>query len=326
MLRFLILRYFRNWRNLIPLVLITCFFMVAALAPVLSPPLNEKDPAYNRVVGFANPPVSPNEEFSLGTFAGGFDVLHTLIWGTRSALSFGLSVALAAATIGILVGAASSLVGGLLGRVGMRITDAFMAFPTLAGIMLFTQLIRPITIGSITMPMNSFQEFIASFRIEPVSLALILFSWMSYSRLTYVSIEQHKNQEYVAAAKVMGVSNWKIFFRHILPNVISPIMVLLSRDIGGMVILEAAFVFIGIEPVAFSPLTGFVESKVAAGPEWGQMLAASKLWIIGPTAGFTYWWTFIPATLTLILFSLSWQILGQRINSVLNPRSFSFLK
>lgn len=326
MLRFMILRYFKDWKNLIPLVIITCFFIVAALAPVISPALNEKDPAYNQVVGFAKQPVPPNEEFFLGTFFGGFDVLHTLIWGTRSALLFGLSIALSTAIIGIIVGAASSLKGGTVGRLGMRITDAFLAFPTLAGIMLFTQILKPNTFASMAPRLTPFQQFMGSMQVEPISLALILFSWMSYSRLTYVSIEQQKNQEYVTAAKVMGLGSWKIFFRHILPNMISPLTVLLTRDIGGMVILEAAFIFIGITPLEFSPFTGFVASTIATGPEWGQMLAASKNWIIGPTLGFAYWWTFVPVTLLLILFSVSWQLLGQRINSTINPRTYSFLK
>jgi peptide/nickel transport system permease protein len=173
---------------------------------------------------------------------------------------------------------------------------------------------------------NAFQRVMANFQIEPVSLALILFSWMPYSRMTYVSMEQQKQQEYVSAARVIGLSKWKIFFRHILPNIFSPLTVLLTRDIGGMVILEAAFVFIGIKPLGFSPETGFIEPSISVGPEWGQMLADAKNWIIGPTAGFAYWWTFVPVTLALILFSVSWQLLGQRINAALNPRTFSFLK
>ncbi len=306
-------------------MIVTVFFIVAALAPVISPPLNETDPAYNRVINFAKQPVPPNDQFFLGTFFGGFDVLHTLIWGTRSALLFGLTVALSTAVIGVLVGATSSLIGGTVGRLGMRITDAFLAFPTLAGIMLFTQILKPNTWAFIAPILTPFQLLMGSLQIEPISLALILFSWMSYSRLTYISIEQQRDQEYVAAAKVMGLGSWKIFFRHVLPNIVSPLIVLLTRDIGGMVILEAAFIFIGIQPLQFVPYSGWVAPTIATGPEWGQMLASSKNWIIGPTIGFAYWWTFIPVTFMLIAFSVSWQLLGQRINANLNPRTHSFL-
>lgn len=312
MLRLFVLRFFGDWRNLIPLGFVIAFVIVAALAPIISPPMNLTDPAYNRVGGFSQTPNPPNSEYLLGTFPGGYEVLHTLIWGTRSALQFGLTVALATSAIGIAIGAASNFMGGAFGRLGMRITDAFLAFPSLAAIMLLSHIFKPTVIGSIVLPIDysPFQLLMAEWHIEPVMLALILFSWMSYSRLTYVSIEQQKVQEYVAAARVMGLSNWRIFFRHIFPNIISPLLVLVTKDVGGMVILEAAFVFIGVSHYT----------------EWGEMIAASKNWIIGPTLGFTYWWTFVPVTLVLILFSASWQLLGQRINAVFNPRTFSFLK
>lgn len=307
MLRMLARRFFKDWRNVIPLVIVSTFFVIALAAPVLSPALDPDNPTYNHVGTFSRIPIPPNSEYPLGTFPGGYDVFHTLIWGTRSALQFGLIVALSTAVIGVGIGALSNTLGGPLGRLGMRVTDAFMAFPSLAAIMLFTQVFKP---GFTNVPLSPIQQAIASLNLEPVMLALILFSWMAYSRMTYISIEQQKAQEYVAAARVIGLSNWKIFFRHILPNIISPLVVLVAKDVGGMVILEAAFVFIGISHYT----------------EWGEMIAASKNWIIGPTAGFTYWWTFIPVTLALILFSVSWQMLGQRINATLNPRTHSFLK
>lgn len=307
MLRFLVLRFFGDWRNLVPLVIITAIFIVAALAPFISPSLNAAEPAYNRVNGFARTPEPPSEEYPLGTFPGGYDVMHTIIWGTRSALQFGLIVTFTTSSIGILIGALSNFIGGMIGKFAMRVTDAFLAFPALAAVMLFNQLLRP---ASIFLPMTPFQQLMDTLHVEPVMLAIILFSWMAYSRLTYVSIEQQKTMEYVEAARVMGISSLGIFFRHILPNMISPLIVLITKDIGGMVILEAALVFIGASHYT----------------EWGQMIAGSKDWIIGPTAGFTYWWTFVPVTLALIVFSVSWQLLGQRINAALNPRTFSFLK
>ena len=310
MLRMLFLRFFGDFRNLIPLVLVTVFFIAAAMAPILSPAMDQAEPAFNRVAGIAETPIPPGDEFILGTFPGGFDVFHSLVWGTRSALVFGLTVTLLTSTIGILIGAASNLLGGIFARVGMRITDAFIAFPSLAAILLFIQILRPVSAGSIALPPNDFQQLMADLHIHPVMVALILFSWMPYSRMTFASIQQQKTQAYVDAARVTGLSNWKIFFRHILPNIVTPLIVLITRDIGGMVILEAALVFIGISNIT----------------EWGVMIAASRNWIVGPTLGFTYWWTFIPVTLVLILFSVSWQLLGQRINAAVNPKNFSFLK
>lgn len=309
MLGILARRFFREWRNLVPLALVGFIISVAVLAPMISPPQSEENPAYNRMGGFARTPIPPNNQFILGTFPGNYDVFHTLVWGTRSALKFGLAVALSTAAIGIAVGALSNFASGMVGRLGMRVTDAFMAFPSLAAIMLLTQLLTPLQVGSVSMEATPFQQLVHDWNVQPVMIALILFSWMSYSRLTYVSIEQQKAMEYVAAARVIGASNWRIFFRHILPNIVTPLLVLVTKDIGGMVILESAFVFIGVSHYT----------------EWGEMIAQSKNWIIGPS-GFTYWWTFLPVTLALILFSVSWQLLGQRINATVNPRSFSFLK
>lgn len=310
MLRMFRSRFFGDFRNWVPFLLVAGFFATAVLAPIFSPPFDPAVPALNQVVGTDETPKPPGKDYGLGTFPGGYDVFHSLIWGTRSALVFGLTVALSTSILGVLIGAAANMIGGMFARIGMRVTDAFLAFPSLAGILLFIQVLKPVTAGSIELPLNEFQQLMVDWHVEPVVLGLILFSWMPYSRLTFASIEQQKNQAYVEAARVVGLSNWQVFYRHILPNIATPIVVLVTRDIGGMVVLEAALVFIGISGIT----------------EWGVMIAASRNWIVGPSLGFTYWWTFVPVTLVLILFSVSWQLLGQRINEALNPRSFSYLK
>ena len=303
-------RFFSDMRNLFPLAMVTAFFVVAAMAPFFSPAKDNVELTFNRVEGTSQRPLPPSSDYPLGTFPGGYDIYHSLIWGTRSALIFGISVTMLTSTIGILVGASSNLAGGIFAKLGMRVTDAFLTFPALAGILLFIQILQPVTAGSISLPLNSFQQLMADLHLEPVMIALILFSWMPYSRLTFSSIQQQKSLAYVDAARVNGLTNWQIFFRHILPNIVTPLIVLITRDIGGFVILEAALVFIGLSHFT----------------EWGIMISASRNWIVSPNLGFDYWWTFMPVTLILILFSVSWQWLGQRINATLNPRSFSFLK
>lgn len=310
MLRFARKRFFSDWRNGLPAAIVVGFFVVAIAAPFISPPLDADEPALNKLGLSSQRPVPPNEEAILGTYPGNYDVFHSLIWGTRSALWFGLTVALFAAILGIIVGAASNLIGGPLGWLGMRLTDAFLALPVLAAIMLLNTVLVPSSGRFTYMPATPFQQFMSAHHLEPVILGMVLFSWMGFSRIIYTSIEQLKNQEFVLAARVTGVSNFRIFLRHVLPNTISPLVVLITRDVGGMVVLESAFAFIGVSHYT----------------EWGQMIAVSRDWIIGPTAGFAYWWTFVPAMLMLILFSVSWQWLGQRINAVLNPRAFSYLQ
>ena len=107
------------------------------------------------------------------------------------------------------------------------------------------------------------------------------------------------------AARAVGVKPARILFRHLLPNAISPAIVLFARDVGGMVILDAAF--------AFFKLGGTVE--------WGQLLALNRSWILG-TGGnpLTYWWVYLPFTLALVVYGVAWGMLGESLNSALNPR------
>jgi peptide/nickel transport system permease protein len=325
MLRFFFLRFMGDWRNLLPLAMVTAFFVVAACAPILSPLIEDPDLAPSISEGSVDRPEPPSEKYPLGTMPGrvgvptteyllsslpgGFDIYHSLVWGTRSALSFGIIVTGVTATIGILLGGSFNLLGGVFARIGLRLTDAFLSFPALAGILLFTQVLQPVTAGIVDMPLNDFQQFMADLHLEPVMLGLIVFSWMPYCRLTFASYQQQKSLAYVDAARVNGLTNWKIFIRHILPNILAPLIVMITRDIGSFVVLEAALRFIGLSDIT----------------EWGGVIATSRNWIVGPSLGFTYWWTFLPVTLVMILFSVSWQVLGQRINEALNPRRFSYL-
>jgi peptide/nickel transport system permease protein len=114
-----------------------------------------------------------------------------------------------------------------------------------------------------------------------------------------------KNMEYIEAARVSGSRRSKIIFRHILPNAISPAIILAARDIGGMVILQTTFTFIGL----------------GGNSPWANVLANGRDWIINQGFTFTYWWVFLPVTLALILFSIGWNFLGDGLNDVMNPHS-----
>ena len=115
-----------------------------------------------------------------------------------------------------------------------------------------------------------------------------------------------KEAEFVLASRSLGAGPLRIIFRHLLPNAITPAVVLLARDIGGMVVLGAAFTFVGI----------------AGGSEWGTLLVISRDWILAsPGNPLAYWWVYVPATAALVLFSVSWNLLGDGLNAALNPRT-----
>jgi peptide/nickel transport system permease protein len=298
-------RFLSQWQNYIALGLVVFFLEVAVFAPVLAPPDNPKNPDYYRLppdtrVSSLLSPLPPEEGLPLGTAPGGSDIYYSLIWGVRPALRFGLMGAMIPGIFGIILGAVSGYVGGWFNRITLRITDAFLTFPVIAGVFLFNEILRP---GYYRTIRGSIQE--ALFDFGPVLLALILFSWMPYTRIINANIARMKQIEYVMAAKTIGATQARIIFRHLLPNTIAPAIVLIARDIGAMVMLEATFAFIGMGGTL----------------PWGVILAASRDWIIGPGGNpLVYWWVFLPATLVLILFGMGWNLLGDGLNDALNPR------
>ncbi|WP_374689348.1 ABC transporter permease [Promineifilum sp.] len=318
-------RFFSRASNLVGLALVLLFCLVALLAPRLAPPLNPADPWPFKTVtqSFSRQPTPPEPGVPLGTtpqiqnmpqygIAPGqdasymWDVYYTLIWGARSALRFGLVVTLATAVIGVLIGAFSGYIGGAANLVIMRLTDAFLAFPVIAGIWVIQRAFYSNIYDPFGDPMalTGWEAFLYRGRIDPIMITLILFSWMPYARLMNAQVRGARRSEYVRAAEAMGASSGRVIFRHLLPNTISPAVVLAARDIGGMVILASAFIFIGFG------------GNVA----WGTMLVTSRDYVIGLSGNpFAYWWTFVPVSLALILFGVGWNLVGDGLNRALSP-------
>jgi peptide/nickel transport system permease protein len=302
-----LLRFFSRIQNLLAVAIITLYVVVAIAAPWLAPPEDPENPSPFRVAAVdprtsRHIPLPPEPGLPLGTTPGRLDVFYTLVWGTRSALRFGLTVALVTACFGTLIGAVSAYVGGLVNRLTLRLTDAFLAFPVIAGAALFRLALYPVNPQD---PMTPLQSLLSSLEVGPVMLTLILFSWMSYVRIVNAEIAKLKQVAYVQAARSVGAGHIRLILRHLLPNAISPAVVLIGRDIGGMVILRAAFTFVGI----------------GAGSPWGYLLTMGRDWIIGPSASLLqYWWVYLPVTLALIFFGIGWNLLADGLNNALNPR------
>ncbi len=298
-------RFLSRWQNLLALAIVGLYVFVAAAAPRLAPPDDPGNPTTFRRIAegtYRSIPLPPNRDLPLGTTSGGCDVFYTLVWGTRAALRFGLVVALTTACLGVFIGATSAYFGRLINRLTMRVTDAFLTFPAIAGLWLFRQVLFPVSMDT---PPTSFQRLASSLQVGPVMLTLILFSWMGHARIINGEVARLKQTEYVQAARTLGASHFRIIFRHLLPNAIAPAIILAARDIGGMVILAAAFTFIG----------------VGGGSPWGALLVSGRDWIIGPGGNLlTYWWVYLPATLALVLFGIGWNLLGDGLNTALNPR------
>ena len=309
--------FFRRWRNWLGIILIAILALLAIAAPLLAPQDDPANPQVFQRVGKGSDtlPHPPDQSALLGTLTGQYDVWFSLLWGLRQAFQFGLTVTLVTAGFGVIYGAISGYLGGFTNNLMTRISDAFMAVPILAVIVFIRQIIVILleNTGAFLLPSSNewvilsavsvVQQFLI--KADPVLWALIFFSWMPYARLVNASVLRLRKVEYVTAARALGADSRRIILRHLLPNAISPEIVLAARDVGSVVILQATFTFIGL----------------GGNSPWGSMLSMARNWIVGPGGNpFVYWWTYVPATMLLIFFSISWSFVGDSLNEWLNPR------
>jgi peptide/nickel transport system permease protein len=285
------------------------FVLLAAFAPVIAPPVDPERPGFKRVGSeLDDVPHPPSAASPLGTVSGQMDVYHTLIWGTRSALLFGLAIALSAAALGSLAGAFGAYAGGWLDALVMRAADALTSLPLLAGVWLFESMLSPTGIETLAalsdIEPTTFQRYAINFHLSPMLAGLALFMWMPYARLVNDRVRVLKQAEFVTAARALGMGGAGIVWRHLLPNALTPALVLLARDIGAAVVIAAAFTFVGL----------------SGGPEWGSLLVVSRSWILGVRGNpFAYWWVYAPVTLALALFSTAWNLVGDGLAAALGP-------
>lgn len=312
--------FFSRWQNWLGLVIVLIFTVVSLAAPLLSLPNKTTQGAFKKVGRSSDlRPHPPSAEAPLGTLPGQLDVYHALIWGTREAMIFGMFVALGAFVFGVFFGTISGYVGGIVNSVMMRIADAFLTFPALAGVVFLQQLVA-VTIESLggTFWFNSdyhgrvvdfqftpppFAVFLL--KVDPILISLILFSWMPVARLVNTLVVTLKNADFIQATRALGGSSPWIIWRHLIPNAISPAIVLAARDVGSSVILQATITFIGL----------------GGSSAWGLLLSIGRNWVIGPGGSlFTTWWVFVPATLAITLFGIGWNLLGDGLSDMLDPR------
>lgn len=256
------------------LVFVAGLILVAIFAPVLAP--HDPTEVHTRLRG-----APPSAEFPLGNDSIGRDVLSRLIYGSRVALTVGFGAITIALTIGVAVGAASGYFGGRLDQVLARITDTLMAFPTLA--LLIT--LNAILGGSLLR----------------VVVIFGLTAWAAYARVSRAEVLSLREREFVTAARGIGAPSSRIIARHVLPNMVGPLIVLASLDIGGIIVLESALSFLGlgVQPPA---------------PSWGGMLADGRAFIR------TYPHIAIVPGLAITMSVLAFNLVGDGLRDALDPR------
>jgi peptide/nickel transport system permease protein len=280
------------------ILIVLAFASLAIAAPVIAPAEGE-DPYIMPKDGYHHEPRPPSADHLLGTMQDQYDVLHGLVWGTRVAFKIGLSVTLGRALIGILLGLVSGYYGRLPDAVIMRVTDAFLAFPIVPATMLMLAFFA----------YSTYARRIIGGGVQPtLLLTLILFGWMQYARLVRGNVLAEREKQYVEAAIAIGARSPRIMFRHVLPNVPQGLFVLIASDVGAMVVLAAVFTFLGLGG----------ERGLA---DWGWMLNVSRNWIVGtPSNAFKYWYTYLPPSMAIVLFSMGWNLVGDGLRDVLDPR------
>jgi peptide/nickel transport system permease protein len=292
-------RILSNPELILGILIVLVFAIIAVAAPMIALP-EGKDPYALPKDGFATGPKPPNPDHPLGTMQDQYDVFHGIIWGTRVAFRVGLLITLGRVLIGVPVGIVAGYHGGRLDALMMRMTDAFLAFPIVAGVLLM--LAVTVDVWGIRLGEGD----------RAIVLALILFGWMQYARLVRGNVLVERAQEYVQAAVSIGAGGPRIILRHVLPNATKGLFVLIASDIGAMVVTVAALTFIGLsgnEPTA----------------DWGMILKFARNWVIGaPANAFAYWYTYIPPIVAIVLFSIGWNLIGDGLRDALDPQiSFS---
>lgn len=289
-------------------LIVLIFLFVAAAAPLLAPPVDEDNPYLIPRDGFGTVPEPPSREHPLGKLPQQYDIFYGLVWGTRTALRLGLFVVMGRLLIGTLLGLVSGHYGRAVDAVIMRVTDAFLAFPIVAAVMVTVALLAQ----DLQMVPGGRMFLVPSREEQVVIGTLVLFGWMAYARLLRGNVLAEREKEYMQAATAIGAGGRRVMFRHLLPNVTQGLFVLVASDIGAVVVLIATFTFIGL----IRPPFGQMEA------DWGQMLVSSRDWIIGsPANAFEHWYTYLPVSLAIVFFSVGWNLIGDGLRDVLDPRT-----
>ncbi len=289
-----------NPLSLIGIVLILFYLLVAILAPVLAPPEDPEDRFEIPRDGYRAEPrppswltdedLSPGDEgwLWMGTTEGQYDIYYGLVWGTRTAFKAGLIVTFSTVVVGLFIGTTAAYFGGAVDEILMRIVEIFQAFPYLLAALTVATVLQPKLGKGIVTPM----------------VALIVFGWTTYARLIRGDVLSVKEREYVLAARVSGASDSRIIFRHILPNAIFPTLVIASMDIGTYVLAFATLSFLGVG----------VQKGYA---DWGQIINFARNWI--PVLS-EYWYIIVFPGVTITLYVLGWNLLGDAIRDIMDPR------
>ncbi|WP_339781495.1 nickel transporter permease [uncultured Thalassospira sp.] len=263
-----------NRLAMIGLSIVVGLILVTIFAPLLAP--------YNPLAADLTNRISPpSAAHWFGTDQLGRDILSRLIYGAQYTLLIVGLVAITAAPIGLLIGTAAGFFGGWVDATLMRITDIFLAFPKLILALAFVSALGP--------------------GIENAILAIAITAWPPYARIARAETIMVRNSDYIQAARLQGVSNTGLIIGHIVPMCISSLVVRVTLDMAGMILIAAGLGFLGLG--AQPPM-----------PEWGAMVSEGRQFLLAQ------WWVSTVPGLAIFVVSLGFNLLGDGLRDVLDPR------
>lgn len=254
---------------------------LVVLAAVAAPLVAPHDPGAQNLHERLQPPFGTRERHFLGTDNLGRDILSNIIYGSRISLTVSVLAVSLAGSIGVGLGLASGYYGGWIDDILSWIVNLQLSFPSL---------LLAIAVAAVLGP-----------SLRNVVIVLTVTSWMTYTRVVRGQTLALREQEFVESARAIGCGNGRVVFRHILPNLIAPVIVISSFQAAQALITEAALSFLGL--------------GIQAGiPSWGRMLADGRAYLA------TAWWLATFPGFAIMITVLSLNLLGDWLRDVLDPR------
>ena len=280
---------------LISLAITLILILSAIFAPWIAP-YNPFDPRSLDLMNGFSEPMEPNQftgdVFLMGTDDQGRDVFSTILYGMRISLFVGFAAVLFAMVLGVTLGLIAGYRGGWADTIIMRVADVQLTFPSILVAMLIFGIAKGIT------PV----EYREQMAIWVLILAIGLSDWVQFARVVRGATLIQKGREYVQAAKLIGRSNTGILFKHILPNVMSPVLVIATISLALAIIAEATLSFLGVG----APPTQ---------PSLGTLIRIGQDFLFSGE-----WWILLFPAITLLALALSVNLLGDWLRDALNPK------
>ena len=305
----------RNKLAVIGLIMTLIFLLVALFAPLIAPPsqaaggnclrdlgITQTQQLYNPVgkafwrAMFAAPPscyqterqsfspipTPPSPGYIFGT-SQGYNIFYGMIWGTRVMMKMGLVIVAITLLTGIIVGAVSGYYGGWFDNLVQRFIDVVLSLPSLVLTIVLLTVLGP--------------------SISTIILAFCLTNWTQYARIVRGDILRTRNLEFVDAARSLGARDFRLIFKHVLPNSLASVLTIAILDLGTIPLSIAALSFLGIGlPVGYT--------------DWGQFMSFARAWMDNQ-----YWYVTVLPAAFIILFSLGWNLFGDAVRDAFDPRT-----